>query len=353
MEAEVLVKVIRGATVESIHRGHLIIVSGDGETVAQIGNPDTVTFWRSSAKPFQTLPFVLSGAAALFEFSEKEIALACGSHSGEKFHVATVEQMLFKGGFSESDLQCGAQIPFDEKTWEQMLKNDIKPTPLHNNCSGKHAAMLAFARHISADISTYHLPENSVQQQILEFISFVSGVPKEKIKIGTDGCALPIFALPIRAMAQSFAALVCYPPSFDEKLRAACRQIVSAMTTYPEMIGGTDRLDTLIMQAAPGKLISKIGAEGVLTAAVLPSKKWKTGLGIAFKIEDGDDRRARAVVFIELLRQLGVFDVETLPRFSPMAITNRRGEKVGEVVSSFKLNLHGYFNKENSSNVEN
>lgn len=339
MEAEILVEVIRGATVESIHRGHLVVIDGDDKTIAQIGNPDTVTFWRSAAKPFQALPFLLNGGAERFGFSEKEVALACGSHSGESFHVETTENMLAKGGFTESDLQCGAHFPFDEKTAEQMIKNSVKPTQLHNNCSGKHAAMLAFARHIGADVSTYHLLENPVQQKILETISLVSGVSKDEIKIGTDGCALPSFALPIRAMARSFASLVCSPQSFDEDLRKVGRQIVSAMINYPEMIGGTDRLDTLIMQSARGKLISKIGAEGVLTAAVLPSEKWTKGLGIAFKIEDGDDKCARAVVLIELLRQLEIFDAETLRYLSPMAITNRRGNAVGEIVASFALNL--------------
>jgi L-asparaginase II len=339
MEAEILAEVIRGATVESIHRGHLVVVDGDGEIVAQVGNPDMVTFWRSSAKPFQLLPFLLNGGAARFEFSESEIALACGSHSGESFHVETVEKMLGKGGFTESDLQCGAHFPFDEKTAEQMIKNGVKPTSLHNNCSGKHAAMLAFARHTGADVSTYHLLENSVQQKILEIVSRFSGVAKDEIKIGIDGCALPSFALPIRAMARSFASLICPPQSFDEDLRKAGQRLVSAMINYPEMIGGTDRLDTLIMQSARGKLISKIGAEGVLTAAVLPSEKWKKGLGIAFKIEDGDDKRARAVVLIELLQQLEIFGAETLRHLSPMAITNRRGDAVGEIVSSFSLKL--------------
>lgn len=339
MESEILAEVVRGATVESIHRGHLIVVDGEGKTIAQIGNPDIVTFWRSSAKPFQALPFLLNGGAARFGFSEQEIALACGSHSGESFHVATAEQMLVKGGFTESDLQCGAHAPFNEKTWEQMIKMGVQPTALHNNCSGKHAAMLASAKHTGADVSTYHLLENPVQQKILDLISRVSEVPKNEIKIGIDGCALPSFALPVRAMARSFAALVCAPPAFDENLRAACRRVVSAMMNYPEMIGGTERLDTLIMQAAPGKLISKIGAEGVLTAAILPNEKWKTGLGIAFKIEDGDDKRARAVVLIELLRQLGIFDRQTLRNFSPMPMTNRCGAKVGEILPTFTLSL--------------
>jgi len=339
MQSEILAEVIRGKTVESIHRGHLAIVAGDGETIAQVGNPDTITFWRSAAKPFQVLPFLLNGGAERFGFSEKEIALACGSHSGENFHVAAAEQMLAKGGFVESDLQCGAHFPFDKRTAEQMLKNDVKPTSLHNNCSGKHSVMLASAKHTGADISTYHLLENPVQQKILELISLISGVAKDEIKIGIDGCSLPSFASPIQAMARSFATLICPPQSFDENLRKSCRRVVSAMMKYPEMIGGTERLDTLIMQSAPGKLISKIGAEGVVTAGILPNEKWKTGLGIAIKVEDGDDKRARVVVLIELLRQLKIFDARILRHLSPMAITNRRGEKVGEVVSSFTLEL--------------
>ncbi len=337
MQAEILAEVIRGETVESIHRGHLIVVSGDGKIVAQLGDPQTVTFFRSSAKPFQAIPFLTSGAAEKFGFSEKEIALACGSHSGEHFHVETAREMLAKIGLRESDLQCGAHLPFNDAEAERMIKADIPPTQFHNNCSGKHAAMLGLAEFTGADIENYYLPENPVQQKILETVSLFSDVPQNEIKIGIDGCAAPNFALPVSAMAKSFAKLVFPPAAFNEKTRDACRTIVSAMTHFPEMIGGTERLDTLIMQTLRGKIISKVGAEGVYTAGVLPSPKWKTGLGIAFKIEDGEDKRARPVVALELLRQLGILDAENLSRFSPMAIENRRGDKVGEVVAKFDI----------------
>lgn len=342
MKSEILARVIRGETVESIHRGHLIVVDGAGDTLFSLGNPETVTFWRSSAKPFQALPFLLSGAAERFGFSEKEIALACGSHSGEDFHVAAAKKMLEKASFTEEDLRCGAQVPFDEKTAEAMIKSGEKPTQLHNNCSGKHAAMLAAARQIGADTQTYESLENPLQQKILQTVSLFTRVPENEIKIGIDGCALPNFAVPISAMARAFAKLVSPPESFDEKLREACRKIVSAMTNFPEMIGGTRRLDTLIMQAAPGKIISKVGAEGVYLAGILPNERWKTGLGIAFKIEDGDDTRARAVVAIELLRQLGVLNEsndEKLREYSPIVLKNRRGDKVGEVTSDLNLTI--------------
>ena len=307
MNSEILAKVFRGETVESIHRGHLIVVDGDGETIAQIGEPKTVTFYRSSAKPFQAIPFLTSGAAEKFGISEKEIALVCGSHSGESFHVETAGEMLAKLGFSETDLQCGTHLPFNEKRAREMIKDGERPTQLHNNCSGKHSAMLGEAKYRGANIENYFSLKNPVQQKILETISQFSDVPKDDIKIGVDGCAATTFALPISAMAKSFARLVFPPQNFDDTTRKACKTIVSAMTNYPEMVGGNDRLDTLLMQTLKNKIISKVGAEGVYTAGVLPSEKWKTGLGIAFKIEDGEDKRARPVVIVELLRQLGNF----------------------------------------------
>ncbi len=339
MNSEILAKAIRGETVESIHRGHLIVVSGDGETLFSLGNPEFVTFWRSSAKAFQAIPFLRSGAAEKFGFTEKEIALACGSHSGEQMHVETAAQMLEKINLSETDLRCGTHLPFDEKRAEEMIKSGEKPTQLHNNCSGKHAAMLAFAKYTGADLQTYDSPENPVQQAILECVAEFSDVPKDKIKIGIDGCAAPNFAVPIRAMANSFVRLVSPPKNFDDKTIEACRRIVSAIVSYPEMIGGSGRLDTLIIQAADGRIVSKIGAEGVYSAGVLPSPQYKKGLGIAFKIEDGDDKRARAVVLVELLRQLKILDGDTLKDISPLTIKNRRGATVGSVEANFRMNF--------------
>jgi L-asparaginase II len=334
--SEILARVIRGGTIESVHRGHLSVVDGVGNVVARAGNPATVTFFRSAAKAFQAIPFIKSGAPEFFGFAENEIALACASHSGEKFHTRIAANMLEKAGLSEADLRCGAHLPFDEETAEEMIRAGEKPTQLHNNCSGKHAAMLAFARHIGADIKTYDLLENPIQQQILECVAEFSETPKKEIKIGIDGCAAPNFALPVSAMARSFAKLVFPPENMDAKTLAACRRIISAKISYPELIGGTKRLDTIIMQAAPGKIISKVGAEGVYLAGILPSAKWKTGLGIALKIEDGEDRRARPVVAVELLRHLGILSENDLTEISPMIIYNRRGDAVGKVETSFK-----------------
>ncbi len=338
MDAEILAEVIRGETVESIHRGHLIILDGGGKTIARLGNPETVTFYRSAAKAFQAIPFITSGAAENVGFTEREIALACASHSGEETHTTLTTEMLKKIGLSEKNLRCGAHLPFHEPTAEAMIRRGEKPTQVHNNCSGKHAAMLAFARYIGAEIETYEHLENPVQQEILKTISIFTDVPIDEIKIGVDGCAAPNFAVSVKAMARSFAKLINPPESFDENLKNACRKIVSAKINYPELVGGDERLDTILMQTAKGKIISKIGAEGVWLCGVLPNEKWKSGLGIALKIEDGDDKRARAVISIEVLRQLGIFSAETLENLSPLPVKNRRGDLVGKVEAKFDFN---------------
>ncbi|MEP6787046.1 MAG: asparaginase [Acidobacteriota bacterium] len=330
MESEVLAKVIRGETVESIHRGHICIVDGDGKTLASVGDPSTVTYYRSACKAFQAIPFVTSGAADAFMFTGDEIALAVASHSGEKVHVEIVARMLAKIGLSESDLRCGAHMPFNEAESNRMLRSGETPTQLHNNCSGKHAAMLALSKHIGADIKTYEMPDSRIQKRILKCIADFTEVPENEIAIGIDGCAAPNFALPVTAMATSFANLIA-PSKFPEITRNACSHIVNAMIKFPALVGGTERLDTMLMQAAPGKIISKVGADGVWLCGVLPSEKWPAGLGVALKVEDGDDVRGRPVIAVEILRQMGILDENPLPELSPMPIKNRRGEIVGSV----------------------
>jgi len=336
MPPKVLAKVIRGDTVESAHRGHLIVIDGNGETVASIGDPKAVTFFRSAAKPFQAMPCITSGAADEFNFSEEEIALACASHSGEQRHVRIAGLMLERIGLNEAHLHCGSHLPFYEKEAERMLRVGEYATQLHNNCSGKHAAMLAFAKHIEADINTYELLENPVQQKILDAVSQFTETPVNKIPIAVDGCCAPNFALPLQAMATAFLNLI-RPESFHQKTQDAAARIVSAMVNHPELIGGSERLDTMLMQTAEGKIISKVGADGVWLCGVLPSAKHPTGLAIALKIEDGDDKRARPVVAVEVLRQLGILTTEDLIDVSPMPIKNRREETVGSVSATFSI----------------
>jgi L-asparaginase II len=335
-----LVEVVRGAITESRHRGHVIAVDGDGQIIARLGSPETVTYLRSSAKPLQAVPLVSTGAADRFNFTPQEIAVACGSHSGEPIHEETVAAMLAKTGLGAGALKCGVHEPFGKEPTLELRQRGEKPRVLQNNCSGKHTGMLALALHLGGAPETYDQPDNPAQIAIAQTVAQFSGVPVEDIAVGIDGCGVPVFGVSVRAMALMYARLVAPPDSFDAETRDASARIVAAMRAHPELVGGTrERLDTELMRAAAG-VLSKVGAEGVYTVGVQPSAQWPRGLGLALKIEDGEDRRARPTVVIESLRQLGVLDDATFKRLAPYAkfvVRNHRGDEVGEVRASFEL----------------
>lgn len=339
---EPLVQVTRGAIIESRHRGHVVAVEPDGKIVAVLGAPETVTFLRSSAKPHQAIPLIASGAADRFGFSQQEIALACGSHSGELIHTKTAASMLRKIGLGPESLKCGTHEPFSPEVARRLREKGEKPNVLQNNCSGKHAGMLATALHLGAPLESYDEPGNPVQLAIGHTISQFSGIAIENVAVATDGCGVPVFGVTVKAMALMYARLMAPPALYEKNIREACNRIVAAMTGYPELVGGTtDRLDTEMMRATKGTLVSKVGAEGVYTAGVRRCKEWPNGLGLALKIEDGDDHRARPTVVIESLYQLGVLNDESLEavsRYAFFPVRNRTGEVVGEVRASFKLN---------------
>ncbi len=339
---EPLVQVTRGAITESRHRGHVVAVEPDEKIVAYLGAPETVTFLRSSAKPHQAIPLIVSGAADRFNFTEEEIALACASHSGEPIHTELAASMLLKIGLGPEALKCGTHEPFSLEVTRELRERGEQPNVLQNNCSGKHAGMLALAVHLGAPTETYDRPENPVQLAIVETVSQFSGIAIEDISVGVDGCGVPVFGITVKAMALMYARLAAPPPDFNDATRNACGRIVTAMTNHPELVGGTsDRLDTEMMRGTKGSLVSKVGAEGVYTAGVLPCTEWPKGLGVALKIEDGDDHRARPTVVIESLNQLGVLNddaLEAVSRYAFFPIRNRTGEVTGEVRAFFELN---------------
>ena len=234
-----LVEVRRGSITESRHRGHVVAVDADGHIVARVGAPETLTFLRSSAKPFQSFPLVASGAADRFSFDEREIAIACGSHSGENVHVETVAGMLKKIGLDESALKCGVHEPFGREAAESLRERRELPNVLQNNCSGKHTGMLALALHLGARTETYDQPDNPVQLAIGRTIEQFSGVPIEDIAVGVDGCGVPVFGVTVRAMALMYARLATSVGEFSEQERKAGARIIAAMGAYPEMVGGT------------------------------------------------------------------------------------------------------------------
>jgi L-asparaginase II len=339
--AEPLVEVKRGSITESRHRGHIVAVEPDGNIVASLGAPHNVTFLRSSAKPFQALPLLLTGAADHFGFTDREVALACASHNGEPIHTEVVASMLKKIGLGPKALKCGVHEPYSAEAAADLRARGEEPNVLHNNCSGKHAGMLAVALHLGAPIESYDSPASPVQKAIADVLAKFTEIAVTDMAVGVDGCGAPIFGITMKAMALAYAKLVAPPASFDQKTRDACERVVHVMTTYPELIGGTsDRLDTEMMRATRGRVVSKVGADGVYTAGIIPCKEWPKGLGLALKIEDGDDKRARPPVAIESLRQLGVLrdeSLEAVARYAFFPVTNRRGDVVGEITASFSF----------------
>lgn len=336
-----LVSVTRGPLTESLHRGHVVAVEPDGRLVASLGAPETVAYLRSSCKPQQAVPLVASGASARFRLDARELALTCGSHSGEIFHTETVAGMLRKLGLDESALKCGAHEPYSEETARRLSERGQRPSQLHNNCSGKHAGMLALALHLGASVEEYDQPSSPAQRAVLQSIREFSGVAAEEIAVGVDGCGLPTFGVSLRAAALLAARLVSPPSDWEESVREACMRLVSAMLRHPEMVEGTGEMDTEIMLRTGGRLVSKVGAEAFYAASILPCEEWPRGLGVALKIEDGDRKeRARPVAVVETLRQLGVLhpsELNALARFASDTLRNHRGDHVGEVRPAFEL----------------
>jgi L-asparaginase II len=337
-----VVELTRGPIVESIHFGAVAAVDVNGNLVASFGDADTVTFLRSSAKPFQALPFIELGGDQVFGLTEREVALMCASHSGTDEHVLVVQGMQRKIGISEKNLMCGTHPPTYQATAKAMLLRGEEPTPNRHNCSGKHTGMLAHALLRKLPLEDYININHPVQQTILKTFAEMCGLPTDKVVLGTDGCSAPNFAIPLRNAALGYARL-CDPSQLSPERATACRRITHAMTSNPDMVGGPGRFDTVIMGLASGRLLSKAGAEGYQGIGIMPGAlgPGSPALGIAFKISDGDaGGRARPCVAIEVLRQLGAIsqrEVDALATFGPQRLYNYRKLQVGEMRPSFEL----------------
>jgi L-asparaginase II len=340
-----LYELTRGGLVESIHYGSIAVSDNQGRLVGWYGDPHTKTFLRSSAKPFQALPFIELNGQGFFELSPEEVALICASHSGTDRHVSTIQSIQKKTGVSQTELMCGTHPASDEETAEAMRERKEDPTPNRHNCSGKHTGMLAFAHMRNWSTSDYLEKGHRIQSSILGTFSEMSGVPKDEIVIGVDGCSAPNFAIPLHNSALAIARL-CDPENFSQARAAACRTITSAMMSNPFMVAGPGRFDTRIMEVTSGKVVSKGGAEGYQALGIMPGALGidSPALGVAFKISDGDPReRARPAISIEILRQLNALtpdQVSELSNFGPSrTLKNWREIEVGEAIPAFQLNL--------------
>jgi L-asparaginase II len=318
------VNVLRGAVVESRHRIHCAVVDAGGTLRASAGDPELVTFFRSAAKPFQAIPLVEDGAVDRFGLTPEELALCCGSHSGEPRHLKVAESILEKIGLDGEALACGPHPPFHGPTRRDLADEGLEPLRLHNNCSGKHAGMMALARVHGWDPTGYHRLEHPVQERMLAEVARWAGLPYEAIAQGTDGCGVVCFGLPLRNMALAYARLASAARHQD----GAPAEIVRAMIRHPHMVAGEGRLCTALMRLSEGRLFAKLGAEGLYCVGVPGAE-----LGIAIKIECGS-RRAVDPAVLSVLRILDLIsedDLGVLHDHAYPALVNTCGEVVGEI----------------------
>jgi L-asparaginase II len=315
-----------------------VVAEPDEKIIKRLGDDSFVTSTRSTIKPIQAIPFITSGAADHFNIIDRELSIACASHEGEPIHTETVAAMLARAGLDESALKCGAHAPYNADIAKSLEAAGEPFTQLHNNCSGKHAAMLLTAVHRGLPIEDYYRPEHPVQREIISVFARMAGVNQD-LPVAIDGCSAPTFGVPLRSLAVAFARLV-NPSDQETSVARAARRVVSAMIDHPEMVGGTKgRFDTELLRAGRGKLVCKIGAEAVYSVGVLPCEQFPRGAGIAFKMEDGSYRGLGPTV-VETLVQLGVLSEEEaaeLATYHRPRIENHRHLLVGEVRTVFNL----------------
>jgi L-asparaginase II len=343
-----LTRVYRGSELESVHRGSIAVVDSRGRLVAFAGDPARRSCLRSAAKPFQVIPLLEYGGVEEYDLTPEEIALTCASHGGEPVHVATAAAMLRKGEFDEEDLLCGAHDPFDEKASSDLRAAGELPSPLHNNCSGKHAGMLLATQVMDVPSARYIDADHPLQQLMRSTVADFAGLPTEEIPIATDGCGVPAFFLSLHRAAFAYARLMS---GAIERYSESTAAVVDAMTSFPHYVAGNWSITSPLMAAFDGELLAKEGAEGFYSMALAPSLcaeltgalklRDDDALGIALKIDDGSMDRGRNPVILRLLELLGI-DLDARPQLEPWRrrpLRNHSGTLVGEVKAEFELDF--------------
>lgn len=335
---EALLAVSRGERVESLHFGCIAVCDATGRLRASCGDPGFVSFLRSTAKPLQALPFVEDGAAEAFGAQAQDLALACASHSGTDRHVEAVAEFQARVGLREADLRCGTHRPLDRQAAEVLRNRGEAPTPNRHNCSGKHTAMLALAKHLGGPLDSYLQPDHPVQKRILRVVAEMTGIPTAEIALGVDGCSAPNFALPLRGTATAYARLAD-PANMPLERGRAIERIRSAMKDFPSLVAGPGWFDTQLMEALEGRAVAKSGAEGYLGLAI--EREGDVALGVALKVVDGDPKsRAKPLIALEVLRQMGLLDESSASALEGeigSVVTSHRGEVVGKLAPCFEL----------------
>ncbi|MGA8532599.1 MAG: asparaginase [Candidatus Tumulicola sp.] len=327
LDGEPLIGVSRGDVTESVHRVAACARGRDGNVVFALGTIDVPVYLRSTAKPFIAAAAVREGVVERFGFEPHEVALMAASHNGEPFHVAAVASMLRKIGMTEAALACGAHAPYDPASADALLREGTPFTPIHNNCSGKHAGILALCTVLGADAATYREPGNPAQRRILQLCARACGQSVDELALAVDGCGIPVFATSLRHAALAFARFATLD-GLDERDAAALGTVRDAMLAFPQYVAGTGEFDTALMRAARGRIAAKSGAEGVHGLADITS-----GTGLVLKVIDGA-ARACAPAAVAIATQLGLLDAAERAELAPFACTpvyNRAGLQVGSI----------------------
>ena len=345
-----ILELTRGSIVEATHFGSIAVVDSNGKLLHSYGDPDTVAFLRSSAKPFQALPFVEQGGVEHYNYTQAELALSCASHETAQSHLDTVQGMQQKIGIEENKLQCGPHLPGDAEKLKEVIIHDIHPTANFNNCSGKQTSMLAFAKMRGLPLENYLALDHPIQKDILKTFSEMCGIEMDKVGLGIDGCSAPNFAVPLVNAALGMAR-ICDPRDLSEARATACKKITDAMTMHSEMVSNYGEFDCELMKIGAGKIVTKRGAEGFQIIGLMPGVYGKNGVGIAFKVTDGDkssmsdkletSARVRPSVTLEILKQLKVLNeaqLQSLAKFGPVKILkNYAGLVTGKSQPVFQL----------------
>lgn len=329
--SEVLLSYTRGGKVESRHRADVAVVDIKGEKVWEFGDSKRPMFWRSAAKPFQLIPFVQRGGIDIFGLTSEEIAFMVSSHSGESQHVDLAHSLLGKIGLTIEALACGAAKPMNSKVAKELMVQQSPYQVVHNACSGKHSGMLALAKMLQVAIEGYIGLEHPVQQLMHQAVADSAYLPKSEVETGIDGCGVPVFYLPIYNMAWAYARLA--KPELGDwgERENAVRIIRDAMLAHPQVVAGSKRFDTVLMNVTKGRILAKIGTEAVYCLASVPD-----GIGITFKIDDGSFR-AVAPAGIAILKKLDLISAaehQVLLETFPHILKNHRGDIIGTVESA-------------------
>jgi L-asparaginase II len=347
----VLVRQIRNGIVESEHRGHVVEVDVTGRTIRGIGDPNHMVTLRSTVKPFGLVALLEAGGVAAFDLSSAEIALMASSHSGEDLHVRTLQGVYRRAGVSQTLLACGTEgMPLDALTAARLARDGERPSPIRHMCSGQHSVFILLSRLNDWPLETYWQADHPAHVAYRSAVARAYGVKPDAMKTAIDGCGVLTYAFPLREVARAYA-LLAQPdtaPTGDARhaLAPHLMTIRDAMLAHPEMVAGhRDRLDTSVMKALPGRVVSKGGMEALRGVAILPGPRASGAIagptGLALKVEDGDGyERGTWAATVEALRQVGVLDgpsLRAVARYHRPVSLDPHGRAVAEAVPDFDL----------------